>query len=132
MADRPVRKPLFVEDKHPFASVRNFAIEVDGTTAMNGLGHTCHGLRCRAPAPPPRGANGANDGSGLSPPTNDQQIFALHVQPGGHGIVAMIGVDIALEPLKAVRRQALGELAQRAEAACVNPKYPARCRGRRC
>src|SRR5262245_15048767 len=74
---------------------------------------------CRASAGSRSRRNGANDGAGSPPPTNDQQIVALHMQPGGHGVVAMIGINIALEPLEAVRRQALGELAQRAEAACV-------------
>ena len=41
------------------------------------------------------------------------------MEPGRHGVVAMIGIDFALEPLQTVRRQALGELAQRAEAAGV-------------
>ena len=55
----------------------------------------------------------------LPSPANGEQIFALHMQPGRDGVVPMIGVDIVLEPLHAVRRKALGELAQRPKAARV-------------
>ena len=41
------------------------------------------------------------------------------MQPCCHGVVAMIGIDIALEPLRKIRRKALGELAQRPETARV-------------
>ena len=55
----------------------------------------------------------------LSPPANGQQIFTLHVQPGRDSVVLMVGINIVLEPLHAVRREALGKLAQRSEAARV-------------
>jgi hypothetical protein len=55
----------------------------------------------------------------LPPPANGEQILALHVQPGRNNVVPMIGIDIVLEPLHAVWRKALGELAQRPKAARV-------------
>src|SRR5262245_12337200 len=55
-----------------------------------------------------------------SPPAAEcQKIFALYMQPSRHGVVVMIGVDITFEQGRAIRRQALGELAQRPEAARV-------------
>ena len=55
----------------------------------------------------------------LPPPANGEQIFALHVQPGRDSVVPMVGINIVLKPLHAVRRKALGKLAQRPKAARV-------------